>query len=248
MKVITISVEKGGSGKTTTAVSLAHGLALKGKQVLLIDLDPQGQCATALDLAHEDGVYNWLVAQRSIAEVTRHARNNLSLIPGDRATATVQILWGLQEKPINEFARLIKPLAKTGLDYVIFDTSPSVGGMQERALYAADLVVIPAKTDFMSADTIARTVGTIHQNMDKGWRGGVLGILPTFYDSRTNDSKAILKDLVDAYGADRVLSPIRLRVALSECAAEGKTVWEWDGDGDSGKDYAALLYKVLELK
>jgi chromosome partitioning protein len=246
MKTITISCEKGGVGKTTTAVTLAHGLALKGKSVLLLDLDPQGQCATALNLAHEDCVYIWLVAQRPLAEVIRQARPNLTIIPGDKQTATVQLLWALQEKPLDALARILKPMAKGKLDYVIIDTSPSVGGMQERALYAADLVLIPCKADYMSADTVARTVATIQHNIERGWNGSLLGVLPSFFDARTNDGKATLEELRKLY-PNQVLAPIRYRVALSECVAEGKTIWEYDGAGDSGRDYAALLYSVLAL-
>ena len=245
MKTIAIANQKGGVGKTTTAVTLAHGLALKGKQVLLIDLDPQGQCATALDIAHEDGVYTWLVAQRPLVEVARKARTNLALVPGDKKTATLQMLWQLEKTPIDALAHVLKPLGKRGkLDYVIFDTSPSGGGLQERALWAADLVIIPVKVDYLSADAVRETVATMQHNIELGWRGSLLGILPTFLDSRVKDNLRMLQALEDVY-TGQVLDPIHDRKQLPECVAEGRTIWEYDGGSVTGQEYSRLLYRVM---
>lgn len=245
MKTLAVANQKGGVGKTTTAVTLAHGLALKGKRVLLIDLDPQGQCATAMNLAHEDGVYSWLVMERPFSEVVRRARPNMGLIPGDKQTATVQMLWGFQNRGIDALAQKMKALAN-GLDYCVLDTSPSVGGMQERAIYAANFVIVPVKVDYLSADAVSQTVATMYDIRGYGWSGGLFGILPTFYDRRIKENRRMLDELRSLYPG-QVLDPIHYRKTLPECAAEGKTIWEMDGGSDNGQEYAGLLYELMEV-
>jgi len=246
MKTICIANQKGGVGKTTTAVTLAHGLALRGKVVCLVDLDPQGQCATALGLTPEPGLFNFLVGGRPLMDVLCHLkREGLTLLPGDKSTGVIQLLWSAQNKRINELKEQLAWLKALEFEYVVMDTSPSVGGMQERALFAADLVVVPTATDFLSADAVAQTVSTMQANVELGWEGRLLGVLPTFYDVTTRESLATLKDLVDLYG-DQVLTPIHRATILRECAAMGKTIWEVDGSSRAGTEYAQLVYKVLE--
>ena len=91
-KVITVSNRKGGVGKTTTAVNLGHGLALKGKPVLLVDVDPQGHIAPALGLEQEPGLFDLLVGSRSLRETVRRARENLWIVPGNQRTATAEAM------------------------------------------------------------------------------------------------------------------------------------------------------------
>lgn len=243
--IIAISNQKGGVGKTTTAVTLAHGLALKGKQVLLVDLDPQGHSAIALGLSAEPGIFQWLVAERPIVEALRKARENLHVLPGDIQTSYAQLLIGAQQRGIDYLQQKLKPLMRNGLDYILMDTSPSVGGMQERALFAANLVIVPTAVDYLSADAVASTMNTMQRNVEHGWNGKAL-VLPTFYDAVTTESQQTLADLRETYG-EIVLQPIHRATLLRECAAEGVTIWERDGDSRAGKEYARVLYALLEV-
>src|SRR5512133_144212 len=178
-KVICIANQKGGVGKTTTAVSLAHGLALKGKQVLLIDLDPQGQSATSLGLRPEAGAFYLLTMGDTAPEnafvrqwIRNTGRENLFLIPGDQQTMAAQTVLNAQDKPISSIQQSIRRFGRGSLHYIIFDTAPSVGGIQERAVWASDLVIIPTATEFLSADGVGKVIQMMALlQQKKQWRG-----------------------------------------------------------------------------
>jgi chromosome partitioning protein len=244
--IITIANQKGGVAKTTTAVTLAHALALKGRDTLLIDLDPQGQAATALGLETAPLVFACLIAGLPPAEAAvSTGRQRLSLIPGDKTTGDAQIVLAIQGKPV-DYIRQVLRSARSRYRYIIFDTSPSLGGLQERALYAADLVIIPAATNYLSADAVSQTVSTIEANRQEGWKGSLLGILPTFHDEVTREARQTLLDRRAAYPG-QVLPVIHRATLLAEAAAAGKTVWEVDGRSRAAAEYAYLLYAVLRL-
>jgi chromosome partitioning protein len=245
---ITIANQKGGVGKTTTAVNLAHGLVLEGKRALLVDLDPQGQCATILGLNPEPGAFNLLVAEHSLNQVIRITdRENLFVVLGDRKTATAQTVLNVQRSPISfTYDKVIPPAEQEKIDYVILDTSPSVGELQEQALWAADGVLIPCAVDYLASDgvfNIAVTLKRIHEEFK--WTGHILGILPTFYDEITRESRATLQDLTKRY--DRLmLHPIHRATILRECAVEGKTIFELDPNCRAAKQYTDLVQHVLK--
>ena len=247
---ITIANQKGGVGKTTTAVSLAHGLVLQGKKVLLIDLDPQGQCATILGLKPEPGAFNLLVAEQPMAQVIRATdRKNLFIILGDRKTATAQTVLNIQRSAISYVQTKIVPQGvRDGLDYVVLDTSPSVGELQEQALWAADGVLVPCAVDYLASDgvfNIAVTLKRLHDELD--WKGRILGILPTFYDSVTRESKATLQDLQKRFG-NLMLPAVHRATVLRECAVEGKTIFELAPDSRAAEQYNQLTQFVLGWK
>jgi chromosome partitioning protein len=244
--VICIANQKGGVGKTTTAVTLAHGLALKGKNVLIIDLDPQGNVAKWLDIPKSDSVYEMLMTGKIRPDLIRMARERLSIVPGNERTVFAQIMLSVESKRSDYIAQILRPILRTGLDYILFDTSPSVGGLQERALYAAQVVIIPTETEYLSADAIADTLATVNDNARSGWQGGAL-VLPTKYNERRTNDKETLANLREIY-RDQVLDPIHEAAVLKRCAAEAKTIWELGAESRAAEEYARLLYGIMELK
>lgn len=252
-KIITVGNQKGGVGKTTTAVNLAHALTLKDKQVLLIDLDPQGQCAIQLGMDSQLGAYYFLTtlpaSQNEITFIRQWIRETgrdfLQLIPGNSITSTAQMMLGVQEQPISYIRELLRTFSKDPLDYIILDTSPSVGGLQERAIWAADLVIIPTATEFASLVSLSKTLGTIQTLKDKkNWKGGLMGILPTFFDT-TCESRDSLQDLQTTFH-ERVLSPIHRATVLRECWSEGNTIFEHAPESRAAQEYKALAQLVLK--
>ena len=214
--IITVANFKGGCAKSTTCVSLAHGLALKGKSCLLVDCDPQGQLAVMLGQRQESGVFDLLVADEKPDQLVRSTgRESLWLIPGDARTATAQFVFTAERHPISFLRDQLKPVLKA-FEYAVIDTSPSVGDLQGAALYAGDLVLIPSAVDFLSTEGTLKMAETLQDLKRKmGWSGAIAGILPTFVDEKTTETKTVLAELRDKFG-DGVLEGIHRSTRLRE--------------------------------
>jgi len=254
-KVITVASQKGGVGKTTTVVNLAHGLALKGKAVVIVDLDSQGQVAVSLGLDQDSGIFSALVGGGNINQVIRGTgRRNLWLVPGDKRTATAQLVIQAEGRDIFSALREAFVAPWNGKpDYIIFDTAPSVGGLQEAALALADLAIIPAALDHLALygvtgvlETLAALARTRQQ-----WAGALL-IQPTFFDETTRESRRNLEELqhslkqLHPQGAEELLlAPIHRATRLREAAAEAQTIFEFEPEGRAAAEYAALVWRVL---
>ncbi|HEU0294609.1 MAG TPA: ParA family protein, partial [Anaerolineales bacterium] len=206
-----------------------------------------GQCATSLAMNSEAGVFNVLVNGHSGVHpwIRATTRDGFDLLPGDRSTATAQIVINAENRPIDTIQGLFKSVARE-YECIIFDTAPSVGGIQERAIYAADLVLIPTATEFLSIDGLAQIMQLLTLLKDKWfWTGRLLGVLPTFYDQQTSESHKSLLELKEGFG-ESVFNPIHRATVLRECAAEGKTIFEMSPASRAGCEYEELSGEVLK--
>jgi chromosome partitioning protein len=247
-RILTIGNQKGGQGRTTTVVTLGRGLAMRGKRVLLVDADPQGQVATFLGLRQESGLFDLLVEGRSLADVVRSAdadgrhRPGLQVIPGDKRTATAQVVLVAQGIKLDCLARALKGVEA---DYVICDTSPFVGLLQEAAIFAADWLLVPCAVDYAAAQGLASILDTVQAVEDRGGRCHLLGVIPTFYDEVTRESKAILAQLKERFGK-AVWPPIHRATVLRECAAEAVTIFEKAPRSRAATEYGKVVERVLD--
>ena len=158
-----------------------------------------------------------------------------------------QTVLNAQNQPISAIRNSVKRFFRDGLDYLIFDTAPSVGGIQERAVWASDLVVVPTATEFLSSDGVSKVMQMMSLlQQKKEWKGALLGLLPTFYDAQTRESKVTMETLQERFG-ESLLAPIHRATVLRECAVSGQTIFEVAPDSRAADEYKALTQLVLKF-
>ena len=257
MKTIVFANQKGGTGKTTTVINTGDALARAGKRVLLVDFDPQGHAAVSLNLDPEGGVANWLLhsvfnaSPLSAADLNQWVRKthheNLYVLPGSQMTAKVQRLLAMEEKPVNYIRECLPPLRQLGFDFLLFDTSPSTGGLQEMASWAADLAVIVSSLDYLSADGVSGFLEMLKVlQTEKQWRGKLAGVLPTFYDKQTRTTREQMTNLHTAF-PDQVFTPIHRATLLREASAEGLTIFQKDPSSRPAREYEKFAAQLAKL-
>lgn len=258
MKVIVFGNQKGGTGKTTTAINVGDALARAGKRVLLIDLDPQGHAAVSLNQEPDTGVANWLtypvfqhatITPEVVQPWIRPTRNpNLFLLPGNQSTARVQRFLAMEEKPVNTIRDSLTPFRRMNFDFLLFDTPPSTGGLQEMACFAADLAVIVSSLDYLSSDGVSGFVAMLKVLVhEKGWNGKLAGVLPTFYDEQTRTTREQMVNLQSAF-PNQLFKPIHRATLLREASAEGLTIFEKDPKSRSAQEYEQLAARLGKLE
>jgi chromosome partitioning protein len=251
--IIAIANQKGGVGKTTTAVTLAHGLAIRGKKVLLLDFDPQGQAPRALHLSPSAGIYSLLTMDTGTGEtayiqnkIVETGRENFWLLPGNKQTADAQAMLNSQGKPISWVRETLERFCTAQYHYLMLDTAPSLGGIQERVLWASDLVIVPTPAEALGSDGVRQVLETMKRlSSEKGWKGGLFGVLPTFYMENVREHKINLNTLRSTL-SDLVLPPIHRAAVLAECPAFGQTIFEHDPHCRAAQEYGRLVDIVLK--
>jgi len=233
MKIIAFANQKGGVGKTTTAITLADGLARQGYRTLLVDLDPQGHVAFALGMQKEPGLYQLICANQPLAKVVRVARPNLDILPSDKHTEQVKrqiTLSDFREGILNDILRRSK------YDAVLLDLAPSMDVLHINGLFASDWVVIPTRLDAMAVDGVKEILRTMGEIGGRGHTFQGYSILPTFFDRTTRETLIQFKELAKVFG-NRVWPPIPQDTRLRETSAFGKTLWEYAASSHAATGY-----------
>jgi chromosome partitioning protein len=238
-RIMTIANQKGGVGKTTTAVNLAASLAQHGSRVLVVDLDPQGNASTALDVEHHAGVpsvYDVLVDERPLAEVVRPAGE----MPGLYCAPATIDLAGAEIELVPVVARELR-LAKalrgydtSHLDYVLVDCPPSLGLLTLNALVAAEEVLLPIQCEYYALEGVQQLLNTaelVRVNFNPGLH--VSTVLLTMYDGRTRLASDVADDVRAHFGTSVLRTIIPRSVRVSEAPSRGQSVIAYD-PGSSG--------------
>jgi chromosome partitioning protein len=242
-RIITIANQKGGVGKTTTAVNLAASLAMHGSRVLVVDLDPQGNASTALDIDHHSGiksVYNVLVDGESLSSVIRPVAGfpHLYCAPAaiDLAGAEIELVPLVARE--SRLSRAVSGYDASNLDYIFIDCPPSLGLLTVNALVAAPEVLIPIQCEYYALEgleQLLRTLELVRSHLNPGL--AITAILLTMFDGRTRLASQVADEVREHFGDVVLGSVIPRSVRVSEAPSYGQSVMTYD-PGSTG----ALAY------
>jgi chromosome partitioning protein len=256
MYTLAIVNQKGGVGKTTTAVTLAHGLARAGRKTLLVDLDAQGNVADALGLQKAPGLYELLIDKQGYDAAVPSQRQDLGCVLSDKTTAQLKQLLVTQLRREMVLKKALAPFERL-YDVVVLDLAPGVDVLQVAAFVAADGFIIPVKLDHLAVIGAGDALQSVRalKEADVPY-GRFLGVLPTFWDRTTNESHEQLVYLAEHFQR-LVWPPIPVDTKAREAPAHGETLWEYAAqtralhgvriNGSQRGGYAQVLERLEEV-
>ncbi|MCB0390946.1 MAG: ParA family protein [Bdellovibrionales bacterium] len=251
-RVICIANQKGGVGKTTTSVNLAAALAELGRDVLIVDMDPQGNASSGLGIkryeSQDRNVYHVVIGEKSAKETIQTTQSShLQVIPAtpDLVGAEIELV----DMPQREY-RLKGALKEVQdeYDYIFIDCPPSLGLITVNALCAADSFMVPLQCEYYALEGLSQllnTAGLIKKNLNPNLK--IEGIVLTMFDKRNNLSHQVVSEIREHFGAKVFKSVIPRNVRLSEAPSHGKSIFGYDEKSIGAKRYAELA-KELDQK
>lgn len=248
-KIISFSNQKGGVGKTSTCVNMAAAIALKGKKVLLIDIDPQGNATTGLGFSKselENSVYSVLIEDKPITEALQKTEiKGLDLLPSsiDLAGAEVELVY--QKNRENKLNYALRQIS-TVYDYVMIDCPPSLGLLTINALASSDSVIIPIQSEYFAMEGLSQLLNSIklvNQHLNPNLK--IEGVVITMYDGRALISKQISAEIHKYFGKRMFNTVIPRNIRVSEAPSHGVPVMLHDPRSSGAKAYVALADEFL---
>ena len=248
-KVIAVASQKGGVGKTTTAINLSACAAEDGKRILLVDIDPQGNAASGLGVSVDESrptLYEVLIDSLPIEEAIQHdVLPNLDVLPSGQKLSGAEVeLVGVMARE-TRLRHALQPV-RDHYDYIFVDCPPSLGLLTVNTLTAADSVLIPLQCEYYALEgltQLVRTIQLVQENLNPGLR--IEGVLLTMFDSRVNLSQQVADD-ARKFFSDRVYRTVIPRnVRLSEAPSFGKPIILYDAVSAGTRNYMELAQEIL---
>jgi len=244
MRKIAVALAKGGVGKTTSAVSLASGLALRGKRVLLVDVDTQGQAGRSLGVKVAAGLGELALEEASADDAISSVRQNLWLLSGGRSLSGLKMTINKREFGGEQtLAEALEPLDGK-YEYVILDTAPGWDTLTVNVLFYAQEVLSPVSLEILTLQGLMDFSSHLSAIQRYHPKLRLKYVLPTFFDRRVRKSEEILAQL-QAYFGNQLCAPIRYNVRLSEAPGYGQTIYEYAPHSPGAEDYLKLTERVL---
>jgi chromosome partitioning protein len=251
-RIISIVNQKGGVGKTTTAINLGANLAAQGKYVLLVDIDPQANATSGLGINHRDlpyGIYEALISPLSIREVIKDTHiYGYSLAPSTMSLAGASV--ELVDIPRREYllADNLKDIV-SDYDYILIDNPPSLGLLTINGLVASDEVLIPVQCEYYALEGLSQlmnTISLVRDNLQPNLK--ILGAIMTMYDPRYRLTRAVMEELYQ-YFPNRIFRTVIPRnVKLAEAPSHGRTIREYAKHSRAAKAYERLGREIIDTE
>jgi len=252
--VIALANQKGGVGKTTTAINLAACLAERRKRILLIDLDPQANATSGLGIEKQEGqsVYRALLGEGSVEELIKPSgTERLDLIPSEVDLAGAEVDVARADRYLHRFKEAVAPLLNTGrYDFILVDCPPSLGILTMNALTAAESILIPLQCEYYALEGLSVIARMVDRLRDSGANPAlqIEGIVMTMYDMRTNLSQQVVQEVLNHFG-DKVYETLIPRsIRLGEAPSFGKPIIAYDKHCTGAAAYRQLAREFLNRR